>query len=233
MCGRFSLHSNAHVVSLQFGLAQVPEYAPRYNVAPGTPILAVRAGERGVRRGVLMQWGLIPSWARDPAIGSRLVNARAEHIADKSAFRNALRHRRCIIPADGFYEWRTTGDRRQPYFVCPRDNVLFGLAGLYEHWKGPEGLIGSCTVITTQSNALMQPLHDRMPAILDAADYAHWLDPDNPDPVALLDILRPSPPERMTAYPVSTRVNNVRHDDAELIEPADAEDAPGVSGTLI
>ena len=232
MCGRFSLYSNPHVVGLQFGLAHTPEFSPRYNVAPGTPILAVRADDRHARQGVLLQWGLIPSWAKDPSIGHRMINARAEHIAEKPAFRSALRRRRCIIPADGFYEWQAAGSRKQPYYVRSREHELFGFAGLYEFWKGPEGLIGSCTVITTEANALMRPLHDRMPVILDAGDYAHWLDPDNPDPEALVAVLRPAPAERMVAHPVSVRVNSVRNDDADLIEP-DAHGDNRASGTLL
>ena len=232
MCGRFSLHSNPHVVELQFGLAQTPELAPRYNVAPGTPILGVRADERHARHATLLRWGLIPSWAKDPSIGHRMINARAEHIAEKPAFRNALRRRRCIIPADGFFEWRAAGARKQPYYVRSAGDELFGFAGLYEYWKGPEGLVASCTIITTEANALMRPLHDRMPVILDAADYAHWLDPDNPDPESLVAILRPAPPERMTAYPVGLRVNNVRNDDPALIEP-EAQSDSRASGTLL
>ena len=232
MCGRFSLHSNPHVVALQFGLAQTPEYATRYNVAPGTPILAIRADERHARHGVMLNWGLIPSWAKDTSIGHRLINARAEHIAEKPAFRNALRRRRCIIPADGFYEWRATPGRKQPYFVRPRANELFGFAGLYEYWKSAEGPVGSCTIITTDANDLMRPLHDRMPAILDAADYAHWLDPDNPDPGSLVAVLRPASSERMIAYPVGFGVNSVRNDDPSLIETG-RDGAAAESGTLL
>jgi putative SOS response-associated peptidase YedK len=232
MCGRFSLHSNPHVVGLQFGLTHVPEYVARYNVAPGKPILAVRADERHGRIGVLLRWGLVPSWAKDPSIGHRMINARAEHIAEKPAFRSALRRRRCIVPADGFYEWRAAGARKQPYYVRPREQELFGFAGLYEYWKGPEGVVGSCTVITTEANALMRPLHDRMPAILDAADYAHWLDGDHPDPEALVAVLRPAPAERMIAYPVGLQVNNVRNDDPSLIEPGPVVETP-TSGTLL
>jgi len=205
------------VVELQFGLAHAPAFDPRYNIAPGTPILAVRADASHARSGSFLDWGLIPSWAKDPAIGHRLINARAEQVAEKPAFRSAFRRRRCIIPADGFYEWQATGGRKQPYYIRPRENELFGFAGLYEHWKGPDGVVGSCTVITTAANALMRPLHDRMPAILEVGDYAHWLDPDNPDPDALVAMLRPAASERMTAHPVSLRVNSVRNDDADLI----------------
>lgn len=222
MCGRYALHSHPHVVALQFGLAHEPEYAPRYNIAPGTPVLAICGDATQARRAALLHWGLIPSWAKDASIGHHMINARAEHVAEKPAFRSAFRRRRCIIPADGFYEWRGSAGRKQPYYVRSREHGLFGLAGLYEHWRGPNGPVASCTIITTAANALMAPLHDRMPAILDVADYAHWLDPNHPEPTALLPALRPAPVEKMTAYAVGLRVNSVKNDDARLIEPAPA-----------
>jgi putative SOS response-associated peptidase YedK len=218
MCGRYSLHSDPHVVALQFGLVHPPPFAARYNVAPGTPVLAVRGEATHARTGMMLHWGLIPSWAKDPSIGHRLINARAEHLAEKSSFRNALKRRRCIVPADGFYEWRSANGRKQPYYVRPREQELFGFAGLYEYWQGPEGLIGSCTVITTAANELMRPLHERMPAILQVADYAHWLDPDHPDPASLAARLQPAPSAKMIAYPVSPRVNHVKNDDPGLID---------------
>jgi putative SOS response-associated peptidase YedK len=219
MCGRFALHSNPHVLGLQFGLAMVPKFPPRYNVAPGTPILAVHADDRRARSALFLRWGLVPSWAKDPAIGHRLINARAEHIGEKPAFNQALRRRRCIIPADGFFEWQSKGGRKQPYFVRPREGELFAFAGLYEYWKGAQGTVGTCCIITTAANSLMRPLHDRMPAILTPADYAHWLDPDNPDPDSLVAILQPADSARMAAYPVTLAVNDTRNDDPRLIEP--------------
>ena len=232
MCGRFALHSDPHVISLQFGLTDVCASGARYNVAPGTPILAVRADPSRARKGELLRWGLIPSWAKDASIGYRLINARAEHIAQKPAFRSALRRRRCIIPADGFYEWQATGGRKQPYYVRPCEQALFGFAGLYEYWKSGVASIGSCTVITTEANALMRPLHERMPAILEPADYAHWLDPGHPDLEALIGMLRPAAAERMLAYPVAARVNNVRNDDPGLLA-AMAQIPDAGMGTLL
>lgn len=221
MCGRYALHSHPHVIALQFGLAHEPEYAPSYNIAPGTPILVVRGEATHARSAAMLQWGLIPAWAKEPSIGQHMINARAEHVAEKPAFRAAFRRRRCIVPADGFYEWKAIGGRKQPYYVRPRASELFGLAGLYEYWRDPEGLIGSCTLITTRANASMAPIHDRMPAILGVEDYAHWLDPDHPDPASLLQALRPIPVGKMMAYPVSTRVNSVKNDDSRLLDPID------------
>lgn len=226
MCGRYSLHSNPHVVALQFGLVHPPQFAARYNIAPGTPVLAVRGEPNQSRTGLMLHWGLIPSWAKDPSIGHRLINARAEHLAEKPSFRNAFRRRRCIVPADGFYEWSVANGRKQPYYVRPREPTMFGIAGLYEYWNGPQGLIGTCTVITTAANDLMRPLHERMPAILQVADYAHWLDPDHPEPSSLLAVLQPAPSEKMIAYAVSPRVNSAKNDDARLIE---AYDRPGAA----
>lgn len=219
MCGRYSLHSHPNVVALQFGLAQPPQFAARYNVAPGTPVLAVRAHPGHGRSGELVRWGLIPSWAKDASIGQRLINARAETLTEKPSFRAAFRRRRCIVPANGFFEWMPTGGRKQPYYIRPAlDDELFGFAGLYERWQGPDGPIESCTIVTTDANEVMRPIHTRMPAILAIEDYAHWLDPDNPDPSALLSILRPAPAERMRAEPVSYRVNSVKNDDPSLLE---------------
>lgn len=224
MCDRYALHSHPHAVALQFGLAHEPDYAPRYNVAPGAPVFVVRGEASHARSGALLHWGLIPAWAKERSIGRHLTKAQAEHVAEKPAFRSAFRSRRCIVPADGFYEWHAAGGRRQAYYVRPREHALFGLAGLYEHWQGPAGVIASCALITTRANALLAPIHERMPAILRIEDYAHWLDPDHPEPLSLLGALRPAPAESMLAYPVGPRVNDANNDDAGLIEPAAAAD---------
>jgi len=218
MCGRYSLHSNPSVVALQFGLAHPPEFSARYNIAPGTPVLAVPANPNHARSGTLLHWGLVPSWAKDPSIGNRLINARAETLTEKASFRVAFRRRRCIIPANGYYEWMPTGGRKQPYYVHPQGEELFGFAALYEHWNGPDGPLESCTIITTEANELMRRIHGRMPAILPVEAYAHWLDPENPDPVSLAELLRPAASERMAAHPVSLRVNNVKNEGPVLLE---------------
>lgn len=219
MCGRYALHSRAHAIALQFGLAHEPVVAPSYNIAPGRPVLAVRAQPDRARGSISLGWGLLPPWARDPAIAHHLFNARAEHLAQKPAFRNAFLHRRCIVPADGFYEWHAAGGRREPYYVCPVGPGLFGFAAVYETHPGPTASAGTCVIVTVAANTVVAALNPRMPAILGIDQYAHWLDPDHPDPLSLLNVLRPAPASRMQAHRVGMRVNNVRNDDAQLIAP--------------
>lgn len=191
MCGRFALHSSPEVVALQFGLDATPAFAPRYNVCPGSEILAVRAG-----RATLLPWGRVP-------------NARAETVAEKPMFSQAFRRFRCLVPASGFYEWKRIGGRKQPYYVQPTGEALFALAGIVLLWKGER----SVSLLTTAPNELMRTLHERMPVIVAPADYAAWLDPAQ-DAGALL---RAFPAAGMRAHPVSPRVNRPEHDDATLI----------------
>jgi len=166
-----------------------------------------------------MRWGLIPSWETDPAIGNRLANARSESVLEKPAFRAAMRRRRCLIPADGFYEWKKNGRNKQPYLIGLRDGRLFAFAGLWEAWEGADhSYVESCTILTTTPNELMAPIHDRMPVILPAEAYGPWLDPAVP-PAEVLAWLRPLPADQMTAYPVSTLVNNPRNDRPECVAP--------------
>jgi putative SOS response-associated peptidase YedK len=231
MCGRYELHSHPAAIALAFGLAHPPDVHARYNIAPMTEVPIVRVGAEGQRELVRMRWGLVPRWAKDPSIGARLINARGETIAEKPSFRMPFRRHRCLLPANGFYEWMNVAggaeggepQRKQPQHVGMADGSLFGFAGLYERWRSEDGdVLDTCTIITTDANALLRPLHDRMPAIIPPEHYARWLDPANADVVGLLV---PFPAERMTYYPVSTRVNNVRHDDASLIEPDHATPA--------
>jgi putative SOS response-associated peptidase YedK len=168
-----------------------------------------------------MRWGLIPSWAKDASIGNKLANARAETVAEKPAFRSAFKRRRCLIPASGFYEWKPVAGRKQPYYIRPADDGLFAFAGLYEVWSSPEGLLHTCTVLTTDANALMREIHNRMPVIVAPEDYRRWLDPGNTTGAGLGKLLAPYPAEHMLAYPVSTRVNNARNEDPALIERAE------------
>jgi putative SOS response-associated peptidase YedK len=167
----------------------------------------------------LLRWGLIPPWATDPGIGNRLLNARAETVADKPSFRSAFRQRRCLIPASGFYEWQQAGRRKQPYFIRPRDGRLFALAGLWERWQGPDGTVETCAVLTTGANELMRPLHERMPVILGPESDGLWLDPLTPAD-ALRGLLVPYPAERMEACPVGPRVADPRHEGPRCLEPA-------------
>ncbi len=238
MCGRYELHSNPAAIALAFGLAQPPDVAPRYNIAPTDDVPIVRIGNDGERELVRMRWGLVPRWAKDPSIGARMINARGETLAEKQSFRTGYRRHRCLLPADGFYEWRPaahgagSGERRQPQHIGMADGALFGLAGIYERWLSEEGeVLDSCAIVTTEANALLMPIHDRMPVIIAPEHYARWLDPANAE---VADLIAPYPADAMAYRPVSTRVNSVRHDDAALIEPvtqpepepADAEPPP-------
>lgn len=170
-----------------------------------------------------LYWGLIPSWAKDPQIGARLINARSETVAEKPAFRTAFQRRRCLVLADGFYEWQRRPKGKQPFYFQVRSDVdrpLFAFAGLWEHWESSEGdTIDSCTILTTEPNALLRSIHDRMPVILQPQDYQLWLDPTVQKPELLLPLLRPYCSEQMTGYPVSSKVNNPRHDRPDCIEP--------------
>lgn len=202
-----------------FELEHVPNLEPRYNIAPTQPVAVVRLDREGRRREfTLMRWGLIPSWAKDIGIGNRLINARAETLTEKPAFRTAFRRRRCLIPADGFYEWQKQATRKQPYFIGLPDRRPFAFAGLWEHWEGADGsVLDSCTIITTAANERVRVLHDRMPVILERADFADWLNPSTTLD-RLLHLLRPYPFE-MLLYPVSTLVNAPENDRPECIVP--------------
>jgi putative SOS response-associated peptidase YedK len=219
MCGRYSLSASPETIRDHFGLHALPALEPRYNIAPTQVVPVIRAGEEG-RELALLHWGLIPAWAKDEKTGYRMINARAETVAEKPAFRNAVRHRRCLVPADGFYEWRTTARGKQPYHVRRRDGALFAFAGLWEHWQDEHGrTIESFTILVTDANALLRPIHDRMPAIIEPADYERWLSRALRDPQALAPLLQPYPAVRLQAVPVSTRVNTPRHDDPDCIAP--------------
>jgi putative SOS response-associated peptidase YedK len=216
MCGRYELHAQPAAVALAFGLSATPALRPRYNIAPTQQVPIVRRSADGVNEWVEVRWGLVPRWAKDPSIGARMINARAETAAEKPAFRNAFRRHRCLLPADGFYEWRAAPDGKHPMHIGMRDGKTFGLAGLYERWLSPEGdVLDTCTILTTGANALLRDVHERMPVIIAPEQYARWLDPANAD---VADLCAPYPAEAMACYPVSPRVNAVRNDDAALIE---------------
>jgi putative SOS response-associated peptidase YedK len=218
MCGRFALTSTPESLAERFDLEEPPECAPRYNVAPGQDVLAVRAGAAGARRADLLRWGLVPPWAESPAIGGRMINARSETVATRPAFRDAYRSRRCIVPADGFYEWADRGGFRQPYWISPPEGGPIAFAGLWESWHGSEGIaLETCTLLTTQANERLAALHARMPVILRRDAYAEWLDPARA-PEALAALLTPPPDEALDFHPVGTRVNRVECDDPSLLE---------------
>ena len=224
MCGRYELHAQPAAIALAFGLPHAPALRPRYNVAPMTEVPIVRISPHGARELAMVRWGLVPRWAKDPAIGAKMINARGETAATKPSFRTAFRRHRCLIPANGFYEWMpVAGGRKQPVLIAMKDGALFALAGLYERWLSGDGEpLDSCTILTTDANALLRTVHERMPVIVPPAEYARWLDPAREGPQ---ELVAPYPGEQMTWWPVSSRVNSVRHDDASLIERLPESDA--------
>ena len=215
MCGRYSLIADLGELARRFEFdGNWLTFESSYNVAPTQEVLTVVGGE--LRRAGYMRWGLIPSWAKDPSIGSRMINARAETVAERPAFRTALRRRRCLVLADGFYEWQMSGSRRRPMRVVMRSREPFAVVGLWETWRDPEGEVSSlvnsyvpsCTIITTEANDLLRPIHERMPVILSRDDEDFWLDVGESDPTALADVLKPYPADAMEAYEVSSLVNS-------------------------
>lgn len=226
MCGRYVSASPPDELARYFQ-AEPPEQAlePRYNVAPTSDVYAVRARD-GHRRMGTLRWGLIPAWAKDIAVGNRMINARAETVASKSAFRRPLERRRCLLPADGFYEWRKVpgSKAKQPYYVQRADGEPVAFAGLWERWSDPAvdqaPPIYSCCLITTAPNAEMARIHDRMPVLLPPASWDHWLDREVTDPDRLVPLLRPAPDGLLEVRAVSTEVNNVRNEGPQLVDPA-------------
>jgi putative SOS response-associated peptidase YedK len=218
MCGRYTMHHSPHQVEMRFGITQaLSEPAERYNIAP-TQQVAVVIENEGARFLDALKWGLIPSWAKEPGIGNKMINARAETLAEKPAYKQALSRRRCILPADGFYEWKTEGNARQPMHIRRKDGELFGFAGLWEEWKQPDGSpLQTCTIITTTPNEIMLPIHDRMPAILLPEDEETWLDVMHNKATDVLSLLHPYPSELMEAYPVDRRVNVPTIEDPALL----------------
>ncbi len=221
MCGRFTLTDPDVDLAVQFNLPEVPDVHPRYNIAPTQPVAAVRLNTgSGQRELVMLRWGLIPSWAQDPEIGARMINARAETAAEKPAFRAAFRRRRCLVLADGFYEWQKQDGPKQPIYIALRDRKAFGFAGLWEFWKDAEGKsIETCTLLTTEPNDLIRNFHNRMPVILSPEYYEPWLDPEVDDVDVLQPMLKAYPAEEMEAYPISRWVNNPDNEGPRCIEP--------------
>jgi putative SOS response-associated peptidase YedK len=227
MCGRYSLTTPVEAVRALFGFDARPNLMPRYNIAPGQDVAAVRAAQAGAgREFAIFRWGLVPSWAKEPTIGNRMVNARAEMVASKPSFRGAYRHRRCLIIADGFYEWRRQ-DRgpKDPYFIMLENAAPFAFAGLWERWQSPakDGeALETCTIVTTEANELLKPIHERMPVILEPEQFECWL---TADPDIAGQLLKPYR-GRMVVRRVSTLVNKAENDGPQLIEPLDPDDPP-------
>jgi putative SOS response-associated peptidase YedK len=236
MCGRFTLRAAVSVIAEHFGVLALPPFTARFNIAPMQAVAVVRLApdvgvsdlkseisnrESEVSRRELMtaQWGLVPFWADEPSIGARLINARAETAAEKPSFRAAFRRRRCLVPADGFYEWRREGRAREPWLFRMADDQLFAFAGLWEEWEGPDhSRLETCAILTTEANDRVRPVHDRMPVILSPADYGAWLDP-SAEPAGLKALLKPSPAELLEAVRVGPYVNKAGNEGPGCVEP--------------
>jgi putative SOS response-associated peptidase YedK len=216
MCGRFNLISPGRLHYRFQAKNQIDGLEPRYNIAPGQQVLIVTSRAEME----LVRWGLVPSWSKDARFGYKTINARAESVASKPAYRRPFRYQRCLIPATGFYEWKTTPEGKVPYHIHLKSGEVFGFAGLYDSWVDAEGReLRTCTIITTGPNELMKNVHNRMPVIIRPEDEAHWLDPDETNPAVLESFLQPYPAEEMEAYAVSTLVNRPANDDETLILP--------------
>ena len=223
MCGRYQVHTPVEQIAREFDAVltrDAAELAPRYNVAPSLEVPAVRM-RHDARELSALRWGLIPSWAKDLS-GTKPINARAETVFDTPLFRTAIRRRRCLLPADGFYEWQQRPGGRQPWHIGMLDGSLFALGGIWEYWKSGDKAVLSCAIVVTDANQLMAQIHQRMPVIIARTEYARWLDPSLTDPVEIAKLLLPYPADEMRAYPVPTRVNNAKNEGVELIQPVAA-----------
>lgn len=222
MCGRYAITSAPEAIRRLFGYPEQPNFPARYNVAPTQPIPIVRL-QSGERHFALVRWGLLPSWVKDPKSFTLLINARGESVLDKPAFRAAMRRRRCLVPADGFYEWKRTGEGKQPYYIRLRSGAAFAFAGLWESWTGPDGEeMESAAIVTTAANRTLAGIHDRMPVMLAPEAFDLWLDCDRVDAPTAAALIAPLRDELVEAYPVSTAVNRVANDGPDLIVPAAA-----------
>lgn len=226
MCGRYSLTTVPEAMRALFGFENLPNLPPRYNIAPTQTAAVVRLDETGARELAMLRWGLIPSWSKDASMGAKMINARSETVAEKPSFKGAFRERRCLIPADGFYEWRTEDGRKQPFRIGMKGGTPFAFAGLWESWTATATSTGinegdtveTFTIITGEANEKLRPIHARMPVILPPEAFDSWFDAAN-DQETLLSLLRPYPVEPMAFYRVGTAVNNVRNDDPSCTEP--------------
>jgi putative SOS response-associated peptidase YedK len=228
MCGRYTLTSAPQAIRSLFHYADQPNLPARYNIAPTQPIAIVRLVSGG-REFALVRWGLLPSWVKDPREFSLLINARGETVIDKPAYRAAMKRRRCLIPADGFYEWRATTGRKQPYFIRAKSGAPLAFAGLWETWTGPNGEeLDTAAIVTTSANSSLAPLHDRMPVIVPTEAFDLWLDSNNVDALTASTLIRPAPDDLLEAYPVSIAVNSVANDNPSLIDEIAPGDEPAL-----
>ncbi|RJF77779.1 SOS response-associated peptidase [Rhodopseudomonas palustris] len=225
MCGRFVITSAPAAIRAAFAYEDQPNFPARYNIAPTQPVPVVLV-DGDVRRFRLMRWGFLPSWVKDPKAFALVINARGETVLEKPAFRNAIRRRRCLVPSDGYYEWKAVGSRKQPYFIRPRDDSPIGFAGVWETWVGPNGEeLDTLAIVTTAAAGAMTELHDRVPVTIAPQDYARWLDNDETNVDGAVSLLRPPPEGQFVWYPVSSAVNRVANDNAQLILPISEEEA--------
>jgi putative SOS response-associated peptidase YedK len=226
MCGRFTLSAPSEDIATVFDVHQIPGVLePRYNIAPTQMVAAVRVDpESSARELVRLRWGLVPAWAEDPAIGNKLINARGETVGSKASFKRAFKSRRCLVVADGFYEWQKAGKGKQPFHIKMKDGKPFALAGLWERWTRGDQPIESVTIVTTEPNDLVKPIHRRMPVILHPSDWDAWLDPGNEDIDALAVLLTAFPADAMVAQAVSKAVNNPKNDAPVCVEPVASGD---------
>ena len=245
MCGRFALIEKPEVVAESFGLAALEDFPPRYNIAPSQPILLVADGEAPPpggnetgRRALLARWGFLPGWVKDPRDFPMLINARAETAAEKPSFRAAMRHRRVLVPASGFYEWRRSGEKDakgEPFWIRPRRGGVIGFAGLMETWASADGSeVDTAAIVTTAANRLLKPLHDRMPVVIMPEDFSRWLDCRTQEPRDVVALMRPAPEDFFEAIPVSDKVNRVSNtgpDVQERVERTPPEEPPGEADT--
>jgi putative SOS response-associated peptidase YedK len=231
MCGRYRLSRRKQLIEEYFATASGDDdWSPRFNIAPTQPVVVIRQNpKKPVRELSLMRWGLIPSWAKDSSVSASMINARSETSSMKPAFRDALKSRRCLIPADGFYEWKRDGKTKQPFCFEVNQGELFAFAGLWDRWRDASGkTVETCSILTTTPNAVISAVHDRMPVILDPDSYDLWLDPGMRDVTAACEVLKPYDARLMRCYPVSTRINHVANDDEESsrpVEPVQAQNS--------
>lgn len=225
MCCCYSFEVEPALIAWHFGLEVVPEYVARYKIVPSQPIgIIVRKHASSMKEFTHVLWGLVPAWADDPAIGRKILNARCETAAEKPAFKSAMKYRRCIVPATGFYEWRKTGKHRQPFFIHRHDKQPLAMAALWEHWQSPDGSeLETAAILTCEANDMMAEIHDRIPVILEPEDYDRWLDPDVQDVSHVADLMRPAEEQTLTMYSVSTLVNQRGVDSPQCMKPMEPE----------
>lgn len=222
MCGRYTFTSAPEAIRQLFGYLEQPDFPPRYNIAPTQPIPIVRLAE-DVRHFALVRWGLLPSWVKDPKVFSLLVNARGESISDKPAFKSAMKYRRCLVPADGFYEWQRDGERRRPFYVRAKSGSPLAFAGLWEVWTGPNGEeVETAAIVTTRANGTLSPIHDRMPVIVPPEAFDLWLNCQEVDATTATALIAPAPDDLLEAYEISPAVNRTANDSPRLLDPVSA-----------